>query len=113
MKIEHHADNTEELCGYRAEDIHEWIDQYFDHKRFREPLWRWVVDRWNPYNHRKHLHHIDALPKAVEAFKDKYPEEIIEKVFVQHLKDDYGGYVPTRNDFDDPAFIKKYHRLFF
>lgn len=112
MKIKHHADNTEAICGYRAEDIHEWIDQYFDVNRFRRAVRRGFFDGWNPYSHRKLLHHREALPEALDFFSDKYPQDIIEKVFLQHLKDDYRGYIPEKDDFEDPGFRRKYHRLF-
>ncbi|MDC7228285.1 MAG: hypothetical protein PQJ61_16100 [Spirochaetales bacterium] len=112
MKIEQHGDISEKLFGERAEDIHEWIDQYFDHKKFRHPFWNCIIRGWNPYDHRAHLHHIEALPEALEAFRGKYSEEIITNVFTQHLKDDYGGYVPTKADFDSRSFARKYHRLF-
>lgn len=112
MKIEYHADNTEELCGYRAEDIHEWIDQYFDYKRFRRAA-RWgFLNGFNPYEHRKHLHNRESLPAALEEFRGKYPDDIIEKVFFQHLRDDYQGYIPCRADFEDEDFLWKYHRMF-
>ena len=112
MKIKQHADHTEDLYGYRAEDIHEWIDHYFDMVRFKLSARRGFFDGWNPYEHRKHLHNRESLGEAQLVFLDKYPEEIIEKVFLQHIKDDYHGYIPCRADFDDPAFLRKYHRLF-
>jgi len=112
MKIKRHADNTEKLYGCRAEDIHEWIDQYFDAARFRHSLRRGFLDGWNPYEHRRFLHHWSALPAAIEEFKGKYPDEIIKKVFLQHLRDDYHGYIPSREDFYNEDFLQKYHRRF-
>ena len=109
MRIKDHAGHSEELFGIRAEDIHEWIDQYFDHGRYRRMLWFRYSGGWSPYEHRKHLHNKEALPQAIEAFRGKYSEDLIEKVFLQHLKDDYKGYIPVKADFDDPAFLKKYH----
>ncbi len=109
MRVERHAKHTEILFGVRADDIHKWIDQYFDQRRFRQPFWRLVADGWSPYEHRKYLHHKEALPQAIEVFKDKYSEDIIEKIFIQHLKDDYNGYVPSKKDFDDPGFMRRFH----
>ncbi len=110
MRIEKHADSTEELFGYRAVDIHEWIDQYFDQRLFKKYMENRRLKGWTPYSHRQYLHNIETLPKVIEAFRDKYPPDIIEKVFIQHLKDDYDGYVPSKSDFNDPEFLKKYHR---
>lgn len=112
MKIERHSDNTEIKCGLRGEDIHEWIDQFFDAARFRRSA-RWgFADGWNPYNHRKNLHYRETLPLVVETFREIYSEKDIECVFLQHLRDDYHGYIPQKTDFDDPQFLRKYHRLF-
>lgn len=112
MKIKQHAENTEKLCGYRAVDIHEWIDQYFDLKRFRRAS-RWgFLDGYNPFDHRKYLHYKEALPKVLKEFDGKYPADIIEKVFLQHLQDDYKGYIPSREDFEDMEFLRKYHRYY-
>ena len=33
-----HADRTEKLVGVRAEDIHKWIDGFFDAESFRNAL---------------------------------------------------------------------------
>ena len=109
MHIKKHADKTEELYGFRAEDIHEWIDQHFDHYRFRLSQRLGYTGGWDPYDHRKILHHRGALPDALEEFRGKYPEDIIEKVFFQHIKDDYDGYIPEPGDFDDPDFLRRYH----
>ncbi|MBI9106218.1 MAG: hypothetical protein JEZ04_05685 [Spirochaetales bacterium] len=112
MRIEQHAENTEKLYGCRAEDIHEWIDQYFDTERFRHSVRRGFLDGWNPFQHRRFLHYSEALPKVLEEFKGKYSDDIIKEVFLQHLKDDYHGYIPSRDDFDNEEFLRKYHRLF-
>jgi CBS domain-containing protein len=34
MKISEHADHTEKLFNVRGEDIHKWIDGYFDRESF-------------------------------------------------------------------------------
>lgn len=113
MKIKKHADRCEKFYGIRGEDIHEWIDQYFEHDKFKQPVWRWILSGWSPYGHRHYLHHLGALPKVKEEFKHKYSEEEIEKIFRQHLKDDYGGYEPEETDFENRDFLRRYHRLFF
>ena len=110
MHIKIHADKTEKLCGYRAEDIHEWIDQHFDHYRFRLARRLGFTGGWDPYEHRKRLHHKEALSEVIKVFSEKYPEDVIEAVFFQHLRDDYSGYLPEKKDFDDPDFLSRYHR---
>lgn len=111
MRIRQHAEKTERLCGYRAEDIHKWIDQYFDTARFRRSIRRGFLDGWDPFEHRKYLHNRESLSDAQAVFKGAYTDEIIEKVFLQHLKDDYRGYIPCREDFNNAAFLRKYHRF--
>lgn len=109
MKIRHHAKNTKKLCGVRAKDIHKWIDSHFDKMKFHVVLSTGNMEYYNPFSHRHHYHNKEALTQAIEKFKHKYSPEIIECVFLQHLKDDYMGYIPTKADFDDPEFIAKYH----
>lgn len=110
MKIHEHAAITKKLYGVKATDIHKWIDQYFIKWKYWLVLILEDKSIYNPYTHRHHLHYREALPKAIDEFKEKYSEEIIEKVFFQHIRDDYDGYIPTKSDFEDPEFIKKYHR---
>ena len=112
MRINQHAEHTEKLYGFRAEDIHKWIDQYFNTARFRHSVRRGFLEGWDPFEHRKYLHNRESLPEAQAAFKGLYDAETVEKVFLQHLRDDYRGYIPCRDDFTDPAFLRKYHRLF-
>ena len=109
MKLSQHARNTKKLCGYRAKDIHKWIDSHFDKIRFQVVMTTGNMDYYNPFSHRQYKHNREALAEAIEKFKHKYPPEIIECVFLQHLRDDYQGYIPCKADFDDPAFIAKYH----
>ncbi len=109
MDIYQHAAHTEKLYGVKALDIHKWIDQYF--KKWQYLLFKIteIKEIYNPYDHRQHLHHKEALPLALKEFENKYPAEIIKKVFLQHIKDDYAGYVPDKKDYQDEKFIKKYH----
>ena len=111
MTIKRHADSTEKLFGYRAQDIHEWIDQYFELRKFRQAERRGFFNGFNPFSHRKYLHNRESLPEALNEFKEKYPAEIIKKVFLQHLRDDYRGYIPSREDFNNEEFLRKFHRI--
>lgn len=109
MKIRHHAKNTKKLCGEKAKDIHKWIDSHFDKMKFQVVLETGNMNYYNPFSHRQHKHNKEALSEIVEVFKHKYSPEIIECVFLQHLRDDYQGHIPCKADFDDPEFIAKYH----
>ena len=64
---------------------------------------------YDPYDHRKFRHCNEALEEALEEFKGKYTEKQIREVFETHIKDDYDGYMPTRNDFTNGTFSEKYH----
>lgn len=109
MKLKDHADHTEKLCGTRAEDIHRWIDEYFDHEGLRTCLQRGDRRGFNPYDHRQHRHCVEALEEAYRVFEVNYSRDQIKAVFETHLRDDYGGYLPVRSDFEDGQFKEKYH----
>ncbi len=109
MNIYEHAANTERLYGVKALDIHKWIDQYFNKWKYLLLRITEIREIYNPYDHRKHLHHKEALPQALKKFEGKYQPEIIKKVFFQHIKDDYQGYIPDLKDYENPEFLKKYH----
>ncbi|MBF0199451.1 MAG: cache domain-containing protein, partial [Planctomycetes bacterium] len=109
MKHHQHADSTEKSHGIRGENIHLWIDAYFDGDKFKEYSTHGPVGDYNPYNHRKYRHCIEALEDAYREFEDRYTRDEIKKVFETHLKDDYQGYTPSRADFDSEDFLKKFH----
>ena len=109
MKISEHAEHSEKNCGIRAEDIHKWIDGYFDRESFESFLEYGRTADYDPYVHRQFRHCREALPEAVKEFSDKYTEQQIRCVFECHLRDDYGGYIPERKDFTSGAFKEKYH----
>jgi len=109
MKISEHADHTESLFKVRAEDIHKWIDGYFDRQGFDEFLQFGRVPGYNPYDHRKFRHCREALPEVTKEFSHKYTKEQIRKVFECHIKDDYDNYIPSREDFSSGTFSEKYH----
>jgi len=109
MTIREHAERTEALLGYKAEDIHRWIDRYFDAEGFADFLRNGQRRGYNPYSHRKHRHCREALAEAREEFREKYPEDIIDAVMERHIRDDYEGYFPYREDFEKGTFREKYH----
>jgi CBS domain-containing protein len=109
MRTSEHADRTEKLIGIRAEDIHKWIDGFFDFEGFEDFLKSENYTKYDPYDHRKFRHCIEALEEAYEFFKDKYSKEQIKSVFESHLKDDYNGYLPKREDFENGTFTVQYH----
>ncbi|RTZ17536.1 PAS domain S-box protein [Vibrio aquaticus] len=111
MKISEHADRTERQFGLRAEEIHLWIDGFFDHsgREHRETI-ATDVD-FDPYSHRRFRHCKEALSEAIKEFGDKYTNQQIKDVFEAHIRDDYHGYLPSRVDFENNSFTAKYHDI--
>jgi hypothetical protein len=110
MRLDTHKANSLAAYGVEAEDIHEWIDGFFDHSRFHYFIKTGIrVDGFDPYDHRVHRHCMEAENECVVVFRERYPEDIIRKVFEQHIRDDYDGHYPNRDDFDEPSFLEKYH----
>ena len=112
MKIETHIKNSKKVCGIKGRDIHEWIDGHFEHDKFKEFIRTGVLPHdWNPYDHRVHRHCIEALGVCIIEFESSYSKEEIEAVFKSHLRDDYLGTIPCRNDFSNHKFKEKYHKF--
>ncbi len=109
MKIKDHADHSESLYGLRAEDIHKWIDGYFNRESFEDFLHSGKREGYNPYDHRQFRHCRESLPELIREFSQKYSEEEITKVFECHIRDDYDDYIPSREDFANGTFSEKYH----
>lgn len=112
MKIETHIKNCRKRCNIDGRDIHEWIDAHFEHDKFQEFTRTSILPKnWNPYAHRVHRHCIEALDDCMQEFKDKYSNEEIDCIFKSHIKDDYHGYLPKKEDFTKQKFHDKYHNL--
>jgi CBS domain-containing protein len=109
MKISEHADHTEKTVGLRAEDIHKWLDGFFDTENFLEFLNTGQNPKFDPYDHRKFRHCKEAIEQAYKEFDGKYTPDQIKAVFECHIKDDYDGYLPSRDDFANGTFTEKYH----
>lgn len=109
MKINAHADHTERVVGIRAEDIHKWIDGFFDAESFGQFLRAGQSPGYDPYEHRKYRHCTEALEDAYREFEGKYTRQQIKAVFECHIQDDYDGYLPSRLDFTNGTFKEKYH----
>lgn len=109
MTAAEHAKRTKKLVGIRAEDIHKWIDGFFDAEGFDKFLLSGRSPDFNPYDHRRHRHCREALEEAYEEFGGKYTREQIKAVFESHVRDDYDGYLPSRLDFLQGTFSEKYH----
>ncbi|MDF7826258.1 DUF294 nucleotidyltransferase-like domain-containing protein [Pontiellaceae bacterium B12227] len=109
MKLSTHADHSEEQVGIRAEDIHKWIDGFFDAESFDHFVKTGSKRGFNPYNHRKYRHCAEALEDAYHEFEGKYTREQIKAVFECHLRDDYDGFIPLQEDFESGMFTEKYH----
>lgn len=95
--------------GVRAEDIHKWIDGFFDAESFNHFLRTGSRRGFDPYNHRKYRHCAEALEDAYREFESKYTREQIKAVFESHLRDDYDGFIPLQEDFESGMFTEKYH----
>ncbi len=64
----------------------------------------------NPYVHREFRHCREALDDAFIELSGKYSQGMIQNVFECHIKDNYQGYLPTREDFIYGTFAGKYHK---
>jgi len=109
MKISEHASRTEQLFGVRAEDIHKWIDGFFDHNGSDHSLRMASNMDYDPYDHRRFRHCKEALSEAIKEFGGQYTNQQIKDVFETHIRDDYAGYLPSRADFENGTFTAKYH----
>jgi PAS domain S-box-containing protein len=109
VKISAHADRSEALVGLRAEEIHKWIDGFFDAESFDHFVRTGSRSSFNPYNHRKYRHCAEALEDAFREFEGQYTREQIKGVFESHVRDDYDGFIPLQEDFESGAFTEKYH----
>ena len=109
MQLSHHSDRSEALTGLRAEDIHQWIDGFFDTEGFDDFQRTGRRPDYDPYTHRKYRHCAEALEDAFLIFEDRYTREQIQAVFESHIRDDYNGYIPHQKDFENGTFTEKYH----
>ncbi len=109
MKLSTHADRSEKLVGIRGEDIHRWIDDFFDSGSFDHFVRTGSKRDFKPYNHRKYRHCAEALQDAYKEFEGTYTHEQIKAVFECHLRDDYDGFIPLQEDFESGMFTEKYH----
>lgn len=109
MKIAQHAERSEALTGLRAEEIHQWIDGFFNAESFKDIQPAGSKPGFDPYNHRKYRHCAEALEDACKIFEGRYTREQIKAVFESHIKDDYQGYMPHQEDFENGTFTEKYH----
>jgi len=109
VNLKEHCDRTEKKIGIRAEDIHKWIDGHFDFEGFANFIKNGKTSDFNPYDHRKHRHCKEALESANIEFSEQYTSAQIKTVFEMHLRDDYNGYLPYREDFTNGKFREKYH----
>jgi CBS domain-containing protein len=105
MDLETHCKNTARELGQSYIEIHLWLDEFA--RAYSQTFYGYET---TTFEHRKFRHHREGIDEAVIKFKSKYPEDIVKKVCENHLKDDYGGYVPVKEDFYNPEFIRKHHK---
>ena len=70
---EEHCLHSEKRYGIRGDDIHQWID---------EP------SQIAGSSHRNYRHDLESMPIAIEAFGKIYGAEMVENIFLDHLKAD-------------------------
>lgn len=70
---EEHCQHSEKRYGVRGDDIHAWID---------EP------SQISGGSHRNYRHNLSSLETAIQIFGKLYGAEMVENVFLDHLKAD-------------------------
>jgi hypothetical protein len=70
---EEHCLHSEKRYGVRGDDIHSWID---------EP------SAVAGGSHRSYRHDLNSLPTAIQIFGSKYGADMVENIFLDHLKAD-------------------------
>src|SRR5208283_1894275 len=70
---EEHCLHSLKRYGIRGDDIHSWMD---------EP------SQVSGATHRKFRHDLKSLPIAIKIFGKKYGDEMVENIFLDHLKAD-------------------------
>jgi hypothetical protein len=70
---EEHCLHSEKRYGVRGDDIHRWID---------EP------SQISGGSHRNYRHNLNALQTAIQLFGKSYGAEMVEDIFIDHLKAD-------------------------
>jgi hypothetical protein len=73
MNLEEHCQHSLKRYGIRGDEIHAWID---------EP------SRLAGGSHRQFRHDLASLPLAIKMFEAKYGADMVENVFLDHLKAD-------------------------
>jgi hypothetical protein len=74
---EEHCQHSEKRYGVRGDDIHTWID---------EP------SQISGGSHRNYRHDLNSLPTAIQIFGKLYGAEMVENIFLDHLKADSEEY---------------------
>jgi hypothetical protein len=70
---EEHCEHSFKRYGVRGDDIHTWID---------EP------SAISGGSHRQFRHDLNSLPLAIQLFSNKYGADMVENIFLDHLKAD-------------------------
>ncbi len=70
---EEHCLHSEKRYGIRGDEIHTWID---------EP------SQISGGSHRNYRHDLNSLPTAIQIFGKIYGAEMVENIFLDHLKAD-------------------------
>ena len=95
--LEEHCQHSEKRYGVRGEDIHSWID---------EP------SQVAGGSHRDYRHDLSSLQTAIQLFGELYGVEMVENIFLDHLKADSQEHRKrteelTKNGFGSPKLWTK------
>ena|SRR3972149_3312694 len=71
--LEEHCKHSEKRYGVRGEDIHSWMDE---------------TSQIAGKSHRKYRHDLKSIPIAIQIFGAKYGADVVENIFLDHLKAD-------------------------
>ena len=105
MDLESHCARTKKILGKEFKEIHIWLDAFA-----REPMSGWWGFEIDHYWHRKKRHHKEGIKEAIARFKSQHTEDEIQQACEIHIQDDYEGYLPSKSDFENKDFLKKYHK---
>jgi len=73
LQHEEHCLHSQKRYGIRGDDVHSWID---------EPV------AVAGASHRDYRHDLRSLPTAIQLFGQKYGADMVENIFLDHLKAD-------------------------
>ncbi|MBD3248705.1 hypothetical protein GF336_01550 [Candidatus Woesearchaeota archaeon] len=80
MNIDDHCDECREKLGKDFREVHEWLDKFYKEEKRIE--------------HRRYRHHLEGMIECRKLFG-----EAAGKAAEMHIKQDFFGYMPHKNDY--------------